>query len=121
MQVTTKVDKGDGNLCLGCGKDPCECGVNVEWNAFVAPSAPDSISAGAAFTKLGVKVGKGLIKVTSESETNCTVVITTENGDVTLTGSGAVVYFDLYKYNSVTKIVVTSSAAASLVLYEIFE
>ncbi|MBO4983939.1 MAG: hypothetical protein J6D23_07750, partial [Clostridia bacterium] len=118
--ITTKVDRGEGDLCLGCGKEVCECGVNVEWNAFVAPEAPDALEAGVAFTKNDVEIGTGLIKLESESEANYTVVITTAGGDVTLTVAGALVYVDLYKYDSVTKVVVTADAAASLVLYEIF-
>ena len=122
--VTTIVTTGNGNLCLGCGEEQCVCNVNVEWNGYIKPSAPEQLAAGVAFTKNDVpekeaalEIGGGLIKLVSESEANYTIVI----GDNTITVSGTEVYVDLYKYESVKSVTITSDAAAQVVFYEILK
>ena len=122
--VTTIVTTGNGELCLGCGKEQCVCNVNVEWNGYVKPSAPEQLTAGVAFTKNDVpekeaalEIGGGLIKLISESEANYTIVI----GDNTITVSGTEVYVDLYKYESVKSVTITSDADAQVVFYEILK
>ena len=122
--VTTIVTTGDGKLCLGCGEEQCVCNVNVEWNGYVKPSAPEQLTAGVAFTKSDVpekeaalEIGGGLIKLVSESEANYTITI----GDNTITVSGTEVYVDLYKYESVKSVTITSDADAQVVFYEILK
>ena len=122
--VTTIVTTGNGNLCLGCGEEQCVCNVNVEWNGYIKPSAPEQLAAGVAFTKNDVpekeaalEIGGGLIKLVSESEANYTIVI----GDNTITVSGTEVYVDLYKYESVKSVTITSDADAQVVFYEILK
>ena len=119
--VTTIVTTGDGKLCLGCGEEECICKVNVEWNGYVKPSAPEAISANTAFTKTTVtekdkelQIGGGLIKLVSEAEASYTVVI----GESTIEVSGTEVWIDLYKYESVTSVTITSDADATVVFYE---
>ena len=122
--VTTIVTTGDGELCLGCGEEQCVCNVNVEWNGYVKPSAPEQLTAGVAFTKSDVpekeaalEIGGGLIKLVSESEANYTITI----GDSTITVSGTTVYVDLYKYESVSSVTITSDSDAQVVFYEILK
>ena len=125
--VTTIVSTGNGQLCLGCGQDECICSVNVEWNGYIKPSAPEAIVAGEAFTKTNVAekenealaIGEGLIALVSEAEANYTVEI--YNGEdllATIQVSGTEVVIDLYKYESVDKVVITSDADATVVFYE---
>ena len=122
--VTTIVTTGNGALCLGCGEEQCVCNVNVEWNGYIKPSDPEQLTANVAFTKTEVaekesalEIGCGLIKLTSESEANYTIVI----GDTTIEVSGTEVYVDLYKYESVNSVTITSDADAQVVFYEILK
>ena len=122
--VTTIVTTGNGALCLGCGEEQCVCNVNVEWNGYIKPSDPEQLTANVAFTKTEVaekesalEIGCGLIKLTSESEANYTIVI----GDTTIEVSGTEVYVDLYKYESVKSVTITSDADAQVVFYEILK
>ena len=119
--VTTIVNNGSGTLCLGCNQTPCVCSVNVEWNGYTEPSAPEAITAGEEFTKsyveekeTALEIGGGLIYLVSEAEANYTITI----GDVVIEVSGTEVVVDLYKLESVTSVTIISDAAAEVVFYE---
>ena len=120
--ITTIVTVGSGELCLDCGKEECDCNVNVEWSGYVKPSAPEAITAGVAFTKNSIpekenkalQIGGGLIRLESAEETTYTIVI----GDSTITVTGTIVVVDLYKFESVASVTITAEADATVSFYE---
>ena len=120
--ITTIVTVGSGELCLDCGKEVCDCNVNVEWSGYVKPSAPEAITAGVAFTKNSIpekedkalEIGGGLIRLESAEETTYTIVI----GDSTITVTGTIVVVDLYKFESVASVTITAEADATVSFYE---
>ena len=120
--ITTIVTVGSGELCLDCGKEECDCNVNVEWSGYVKPSAPEAITAGVAFTKNSIpekenkalEIGGGLIRLESAEETTYTIVI----GDSTITVTGTIVVVDLYKFESVASVTITAEADATVSFYE---
>ncbi|MBQ7225858.1 MAG: hypothetical protein IJX02_04570, partial [Clostridia bacterium] len=122
--ITTIVTTGNGDLCLGCGEAECVCSVIVEWNGYVKPTDPEAITAGEKFTKTEVpekdnealEIGKGLIKLVSETEATYTIVL---NGETTIEVKGTEVVVDLYKYESVTSVEITSDVDATVAFYMI--
>lgn len=132
--VTTEVTNGSGKLCLGCGKDSCECGLSVEWNGYVSPTIPDAhmLSANTEVTISSVEwkevenkgdkalaIGNGMIIIDGEDTTTYTIKIyDKKDGEllktVELTGDVAL---DLYEYAEVGQVAIKASTAAVVFFY----
>lgn len=125
----------------------CTCNtgdLGFEWEGVVSPADPEKITANVDFIKdkvvwtktvskeMPLEIGKGIIVVSSEYEADVTITIY-KNGEainVSATDTqsalvvnkvGTVVYFDLYNYESVDKVVINSTADAAVSFYQIVE
>ena len=116
----TGINSSNEVLCLGsCGAEAgaaCECGVSVELTGYTKPEAPYEITANEAFAKDELEIGCGLVKIVCDEEATYTIVI----GDKTIEKTGTEVVIDLYKYESVASVTITSTHNATVVFYEVF-
>lgn len=132
--ISTEITTGGDLLCLGCGLDTCNCGLRVEWNGYVSPKAPESITANVAFVKNKLTwteveieddtlvMGEGVIALTGETETTYTIkVYDAVNGTLldTITKTGELVVVDLYNYATVGQIEIVASTDAAVSFFSI--
>ena len=127
--VTVESAQGDDAFCMGCGKEPCECGAIGGWSGFTPAKDPEQLTAETKFTKsevtlssgnVALQIGGGLIVLTGEADTTYTVVIyaTVDGAAVdTVEVSGDYVLLFLDKYESVAKVEITASTDASVSFY----
>ena len=104
-------------FCMGCGKDPCECGAINEWTGYTPAEAPFELAADTAFVKTGVQIGYGVIVLTGNSETEYAVEIFFGETSKIIDVSGELVYVYLGEYAEVTKVEITASTDAYAQLY----
>ncbi|MBO5262024.1 MAG: hypothetical protein J6B45_03160 [Clostridia bacterium] len=135
--ITTEITNGNGTLCLGCGNNPCDCGLSVEWNGYVSPIVPsehvlaankETVISSIEWTEVENKgtvdlaIGEGMIIVDGEENTTYTIKVY-DKADGTLLHtfevSGDVVLVDLYDYLEVGQVAITASTTAIVYLYSI--
>ncbi len=135
--ITTEITNGNGSLCLGCGKTPCDCGLSVEWNGYVSPTIPTEhiLMAGVETTISSVEwtqvsdkgtkdlaIGEGLIILDGSEGTTYTVKVYDKKDGTLLKEynlTGDVVLIDLYDYLEVGQVSITASDVAIVYLYTI--
>lgn len=129
VDITAEMVTEEDAVCI-CGGDPCTCGAKVEQEGYVKPKAPEAITANTEFVKTentlsdgnhALAIGYGVIVLTSEAEANYTVTVyASADGEAleTFTVSGSNVSIDLYKYETVGKVVITSDSDAAVSFYK---
>ncbi|MBO5262025.1 MAG: hypothetical protein J6B45_03165 [Clostridia bacterium] len=127
--VTTEVTTEEDAFCMGCGKDPCECGSVGESNGYTPAKAPYELTAATEFTitevalsdgNVALAIGNGMIVLTGTKETTYTVIIYSAiDGEAvkTFEVSGNYVLVDLAGYEQVCKVQITASTDATAQFY----
>lgn len=130
VDVTAEKVTGSDSLCI-CGQDPCICGgTSADWEGYAKPKEPMSITENEKFAIKEVEwadgmhaltIGNGLIVLNGTVETEYTVVIYAEDGGealATFNVSGIYVMIDLYLYETVGMVEITSTTDASVSFYK---
>ncbi|MBO5287588.1 MAG: hypothetical protein J6B34_05635 [Clostridia bacterium] len=127
----------------------CTCppsDLKYEYSGVVSPDAPEAIEKDVIFVKdkviwtdtvdtpveMPLAIGNGMIVVTSEFEATVTIKIYANGEEINVSATdtqsalvvektGKVVYFDLYNYENVDKVEITSTADAGVSFYTIVE
>lgn len=127
--VTVEWSKDSESFCMGCGKEPCECGSTGNWGGFTPPKDPDQLIAETLYTKTEVsmsdgtkalEIGKGLIVLSGEGDTAYIVKIySAVDGEAlkTFEESGDYVVIFLDGFDSVVKVEITASTDAFAQFY----
>ena len=117
--ITSTPTEGNAPFCMGCGKEPCECGTENEWAGFGPAKDPEEISAEVAFVKENIQIGNGLILLSGESETAYTVNLYNAEGSLvgTLEETGDYLFLMLTEYADVSKVEITATTVAYVQLY----
>lgn len=134
VDISAEKIAGSDKICMGCGTTPCTCESSADWEGYVKPQDPEAITAGVSFEKTEIvwksgktnsplQIGKGLIVLASNVESNYTVKLYSNKGDAepikAITVSGDYVIIDLFKYESVCKVVIDSSENSFVSFYNI--
>ncbi len=129
VDITAEVVTEDSVVCI-CGGDPCTCGAKSELEGYAKPKAPEAITANTEFVKTeytlsdgnhALAIGYGVIVLSSEAEANYRITVyATADGEAlgTIEVSGSNVSVDLYKYETVGKVVITSDSDAAVSFYK---
>lgn len=128
--VTTEVVTEEDAFCMGCGKDPCECGSVGESNGYTAAKEAYALSASTEFTitevalsegnVVALAIGNGLVVLTGTKETTYVVKIYSDvDGEAvkTFEVSGNYVLVHLDGYEQVCKVQITASTDATAQFY----
>ena len=123
VDITAEKISGSDGVCF-CGNDPCTCeGISADWEGYTKPSDPESITADTEFVKDNLLIGEGVIVLLSASDSEFVVTIYASGDDAeavgTITVSGTSIYVDLYEYNTVGKVVITSTQNATVSFYSV--
>lgn len=127
----TAENVGDSDKICICGQDPCICdGTSADWEGFAKPKEPYAVNANEVFTITEVvwsektqplAIGRGLIVLNSQEETDFTVLVYAEDGSealYTFQITGKSVMIDLYQYVTVGKVEIISSTNATVSFYK---
>ena len=117
IDITAAPTTGEDAFCMGCGKDPCECGSVNEWGGYTAPEAPFEIAADVAFSKTGIQIDGGLIVLSGENETEYAIEIFFGDSSEIIDKTGASVNVFLGEYEGITKVEITATTDAFVQFY----
>ncbi len=116
--ITTYIDEAVDSGTLDIDG---ETSLDWELKGYENPDEPTALVAGTAFvysvTEDTLDISKGIIKLSSDAQATYTIVVEYGETSKTYTVDSANVFFDLYENEGVTKVTITSTAAATVSLY----
>ena len=127
--ITTEIENGEDAFCMGCGKEPCECGTVGEWGGYTAAKEPFAVIAQEEFVITAaaetdepgsLQIGNGMIVLKGTSDTQYTVYIYSSldgEADQIFVVSGKSELVNLEGYDTVCKVKILATTDATAQFY----